>query len=322
MLKSKGQPGHYLLYLLSKKKTLRWHDFKKYVEILYGRDSLEKDKYFILNLSRKLSALGYIDIGENNSQTYIKVTPPMLVALPYLTPIFLLTGACIPELLKTIKSHFQTEITSHKCLPATVMIKPENREDLEDHLQKVAFQGNKLSGYIKACEHPIAWDILEFTGDINQYEQSLSLEWHSGNTSDIKQFFDTSTLKFQNLESKEQFRNDLSLVKISHYEKSHTYYLFKSSNEDKAKVNLDWGRFIMAKQSNCPVLEYDKQTFELCSKLRFPAIFERGLTLLSGIPPIRENKKFIFKSVPYKIAELIACKLEQKLRFQNRKNNA
>ena len=115
--------------------------------------------------------------------------------------------------------------------------------------------------------------------------------------------------------------NNLSLVKIPHYEKFHTYYLFKPANEDKVKVNLDWGRFIMAKQLNYPVLEYDKQKFELHSKLRLPVLFERGLTLLSGIPPIREkeNKKFTFKSVPYKIAKLVADKLGQKLRVQNEK---
>ena len=324
--------GNQLLYLLSEKKSLEWSQFRKCVEdIFYRQDKVSNDldKYEIYSFARNLSSLCYLDIGENKKsrKVIVQVAPPMFVRLPLIQSTFLLTGGRSSKLLDIIESCPEVQKmpskNKQKLLPETFIIRIKD-QDLDSLIEQTIFQGNKLSNYIKVHKQPIAWDILEFAGDINQYEQSLSLEWHSGNTSDIKQFFDIKSLKFQDFNSSNQLGNNLSLVKIPHYEKFYTYYLFKPSNEDKAKVNLDWGRFIMAKQSNCPVLEYDKQTFELRSNLRFPAIFERGLTLLSGIPPIREeeNKKFIFKSVPYKIAELIAHKLGQKLRFHKGKNNA
>ena len=331
---SKKHLGNNLLYLISEKKTLKWNDFKKYVEALYGGKAQEKDKHFIYNLSRNLSSLGYIDIGEKNNQTYIKVTPPMLVVLPYLTPVFLLTGACAPELLKTIKSHFQTEITSSKCLPATVMIKSENREDLEGHLQKIVFQGNKLSDYIKFCKVPIAWNVLEFSGSLGEYKKSLGLdrEWCSGNLSDIKEMFDINDLKFKPNPSKIQ--NEISLVKVQYYGHFYKYYLFSKQQEKKVKVNLDWGRFLMAKKCQRQILSYNQKAFELTSLLRLPAILERGLALLSGTYPEfpyekknknhregnsgkkkKENKLFVFKNVPDKIARLVAEKLGQNLKL-------
>ena len=326
--------GNQLLYLLSEKKSLEWSQFRKYVEdIFYRQDKVSNDldRYEIYSFARNLSGLGYLDIGEDkkSKKVIVQIAPPMFVRLPLIQSTFLLTGGRSSQLLDIVKKFPEVQKISsknkQKLLPETFIIRRKD-QDLYSLVKQTIFQGNKLSDYIKICEHPIAWNILEFAGDISQYEQSLSSsEWESGSISDVKQlFFDTSMLKFQNFESKKQLRNNLSLVKISHYEKFHAYYLLKSSNEDKAKVNLDWGRFIMAKQSNCLVLEYDKQTFELHSKLRLPAIFERGLTLLSGISPIREkeNKKFVFKSVPYRIAELIAHKLGQKLRFHKGKNNA
>ena len=158
-----NQPGNHLIYLLSEKKILKWHDFKKYIEVLYGGKILEKDKYFIFKLSRNFSSLGYIDIGKDTrDNTIIKITPPMLVALPYISPTFLLTGACCPELQKTVKSHFHPEIKTHQWLPNTLIIKPESVEKLENKLQDIVFQGNKLFDYIKVCKTPIAWNILEY----------------------------------------------------------------------------------------------------------------------------------------------------------------
>ena len=321
----KNQVGNYLLYLLSEKRTLRWHDFKKYVEALYGGKAQEKDKYFIYNLSRNLSSLGYIDIGEKNNQTYIKVTPPMLVALPYLTPVFLLTGACAPELLKKIKHHFQSEVKNYKYLPDTVIIKSENIEGLEDKLKNIEFQGNKLTDYIRICKTPVAWNILEFSKSLCEYKQSLTNDdWCSGNSSEIKEVFDPQTLKFKDFKSESLKGNGLSLVKISHFEQS-KYYLFSKQKKEKARINLDWGKFFIANQFQKQVLSYHQKTFELSSRMRLPLILERGLTLLSGTLSKYEEKKtnlgkklekvFVFKNVPDKLAKLVAQKLGQKLKI-------
>ena len=313
---SKRNSGNHLLYLLSEKKTLKWNDFKKYIETLYGGKALEKDKYFILNLSRNLNSFGYIDIGKDSKDnTIVTVTPPMLIALPYMAPTFLLTGACCPELLHKIKEHFQSEIRNHEFLPNTIIIKPENIEDLEDQLQEIVFQGNKLSDYIRICKTPVAWSLLEFSGSLVKYKESLNSDC-SGDSSHIKEAFDIKTLKFKPFQL--NLKNNVALVKIYHFKGFYKYYLFSIQNQKqkKVEVDLDWGKFFIINQHQKQVLNYNPKNFEFSSALRLPLILERGLTLLSGLPLKYEKRRkaFVFKNVPDKIAQLVAEKLGQKLK--------
>jgi len=117
---------------------------------------------------------------------------------------------------------------------------------------------------------------------------------------------------------------DISLIKIFHYENYYNYYLFNKQSEDIVNVDLDWGRFLMLEKSNKPILKYNKDTFELESCLQLPLNLERALTLLSGYceelnfdsnknEKNDESNKFVFKNVTYKVAEVVADKLGQKL---------
>ena len=304
---SKNQAGNHLLYLLSEKKSLNWNDFRKHVEFLYKRPVLEKDKYFIYNLARDLSALGYIDIGETNDKTFVQVAPPMLVALPFIQPTFLLTGGRSFHLLKTLKKHhINIYIKTNKHLPDTIIIKPEDIQSLEAQWNQVRFQGNQLSSYIKICKEPIAWSILEFAGNLSDYEESLNL--HSGDKSEIKEVFDITQLTFKKFNQNQSLKKELSLIKLSHYNNYYKYYLFKKSSNEKVKVHLDQGRWLILKHSSKNILKYNKKTFELSTDLRLPPLLERALALLSGNPPKKETGKFIFNNVPYKIAKLIENK--------------
>ncbi len=306
---SKNQSGNHLLYLLSEKKSLSWSDFRKYVELLYTRQITEQEsKYFAYNLARDLSALGYIDIGETNDQTFVQVAPPMLVALPFIQPTFLLTGGRSFHLLKTLKMHINIDIKTNKHLPDTIIIKPEDIQSLEAQWDQVKFQGNQLSSYIKICKEPIAWSILEFAENLSDYEEYLNPHWHSGQASDIKEVFDLTQLTFKKFNQNQSLKKELSLIKLSHYNNYYKYYLFKKSNECKVKVHLDQGRWLILKNSSKSILKYNKKTFELSSDLRLPPLLERALTMLSGSLPQKERRKFIFKNVPYEIAKLIENK--------------
>ena len=335
---SKDQFGNKFLYLLSEKKSMKWGKFLQYVEFLSRQDNFldnqktEKKKPAAYFFARNLSSLGYLDMGEDDKgHTIVKIAPPMLVELPFIRPAFLLTGARSPELLQIIKRNSKIEVKKivNKHLPDKIIIKPENIEILETWLEGTIFQGNRLSSYIKIYKNPVAWSILEFSGNLKSYEDSLKSHWFSGNKSDIQTIFDVNDLKFKAFNTQQPLKYDLSLVKISHYESFYKYYLFNFINEDKVKVNLDWGRFLIVEKSNKSVLEYNSQTFELISFLRLPLILERGLALLSGIPPREPNsfskkqqrkdqvvgeEAFVFKNVPYKIAALVADKLGQELK--------
>ena len=276
-----------------------------------------------------------MDIGGKTGERIIKIAPPMLAELPFSDLTFLLTGARSPKLLEiiktTLKNHpkIRKEIKNTYSIPDTVLIKPVNRAILHDWLEQTPFQGNKLSDYIKLSSSPPAWNLLEFAGNITDYEKSLESHWFSGDKTHIKEIFDINSLTLRDFNSeKNRLKDDLSLIKIFHQEHFYKYYLFSKQKEEQVEVQLDWGKFlILTKQSQSPVLTYNKRDFELISFISLPFIFERGLALLSGKPPIeklKEEKKskknqrntkksFIFKNVPLKIASLVAHKLGQKL---------
>ena len=319
--------GNNILYLLSEKKSIQWTKFRQYVEMLNHKE--KSNSYFIYSLSRKLNALGYLDIEKDNKENkMLKTALPQLIELPFIKLTFLLTGARSPELLKIMKSASSIEVKKikNKCFPDTVIVKPENIEALETWLKTTSFQGNKLSDYIQICKNPLAWNILESSeNDIMSYEESLKKNWFSVDKSSIQEIFDINELKFKPFKENNLIQ-DRSLIKIFHKENYYKYYLFNKNNKDGVNVDLDWGKFLMIKQSNKSILKYNKDTFELESSLRLPLKLERGLTLLSGYsaePNFDLNKEqknygrkkppFVFKKVSYKIAGIVANKLGQKL---------
>lgn len=351
---SNNSLGNNLLYLLSEKKSLKWGQFKQYVEYLYRQDKfvnrgvrkyeisplsdnlkLKSEDFFqkYWPLARNLSAMAYLDIEGKTGERDFKVAPPVLVELPFLKLNFILTGARSPKLLETIKESskkyqgINIEIKNHNLFPDTVIIKLEIKSILKKWLEETTFQGDKLSEYIKVSENPPAWDILDFAGSLTAYKESLKDNWFGGNETDVKENFDIKSLKFKPFDSnKDSIESDLSLIKVFHQENFYKYYLFSKQNKKKVEVDLDWGKFlVLTEQSQKTILEYNKKTFELSSSLRLPLIFERGLTLLSGdfqeIQKKKSAKKekwhkkpFVFKSVPYEIAKVVSEKLEQNLK--------
>ncbi len=343
---SNNQFGNNLLYLLSEKKSLKLTRFKQYAEYLCHQnkpkgydiskdqetghsrafeDKAENPSRKLWQIARNLSSLAYLDMGGKTGKTVVQAAAPALAELPFMRPVFFLTGARSPELLKTIKksikghSKIEMEVKAQAQLPDSVIIKPESKMILRDWLEDTSFQGNKLSDYIKISEAPPAWSLLEFAGSLADYEESLRDHWFVGDKAHIKEIFNIdSTLNFKPFDAdKDSLKNDLSLVKIFHQEQFYKYYLFSKRNENRSEVQLDWGRFlVMEKYAENSVLTYHKKSFEFASLLPLPFIFERGLALLSGNPPRipKYNKKpFIFKNVPYKIALFVAKKLGQNL---------
>ena len=321
---SKNHFGNNLLYLLSEKKSLSLTKFKTHMNYLNEKNTQKSqynNTYWMYDLAKNLNSLAYLDMGVIDNQTFVQISPPTLLALPFIKPTFLLTGARSPKFLKIIKSslrnHSEFEIKTKKNFPDTVIITSENIENLENSWKNTLFQGNTLSSYIKIYKKPIAWHILESIEDLLAYRKSLESKYIRGEKSEIKSIYDINTLQFKSFYSDNPLKDEFSLIKIFHSEKFYTYYLFSISNK-RVKVNLDWGKFLIASQSKRCFLTYNKSTFELTSYLGLPLAFERGLALLSGFPPTRKDKDkniCIFSCVPYKIAILVAQKLEQEIHF-------
>ena len=350
------QPGDNLLYLLSEKGTMTWFQCRKYMDDLWqnreqnkARDDLqcgEEQKNDWYSMIRKLSSLGYLDIGEYKGKTIVQVAPPMLVAFPFIKSSFFLTGARSPQLLKEIDelcdNHPEIELEKRHIdddFPESWVIKTCNMEEMEKRFQNL-IQDKKLG----IQKQPISWQIIEFSANIEEYKKSLQGHWFSADSSDMREVFNVNCLYFPKVNSNSPEITDGNqefLIKLTHYYSK--YYLYSPKKNEKVNVHLDWGRFLMVQNSKTPVIKFTKD-MELKSSLRLPPLLERGLALLSGTPvneiPVNKmalggsrsshngsyndkstntptgsgrHKEFVFKKVPWEVAKQVSNKLGQQL---------
>ena len=277
--------------------------FKGYIDKMYS----SRDKYFAYRLTRNLSALGYLGLGnDKKGRAMVSVSPPLLIELPFISPQFMLTGARSPELLSAIKDTATVKL--HEDLPDSVFI---GHDDKDKVLSEKMMHGDTLSSFLKIPARPLAWSTLEFSGNLSDYRQSL--KWHDGDREHIKEILDQQKMKFKNYDGGKI--EGEALVKVSHYEKFSRHYLLNTDKNTMAKVSLDWGRFLALQATNQQVLKYDKHRLIFRSSLFLPVLLERGLALCAGKPPKRYNGKqeYSFTKIVPKVAKLVADKLQQQL---------
>ena len=149
--------GNSLIYLLSEKKELKYKAFQRFFEKLCLRKGfkLPDDFYSIV---RDLSALGYLDIGKTSSgNTIIQINPPSLLALPFIRPTFLLTGARSQRLTEEVKNKFKKELTvkKSKLYPYGMILTPESIKTLEEKFRSIDYFGDPLyPHYMKVYKSP------------------------------------------------------------------------------------------------------------------------------------------------------------------------
>ena len=104
--------GNELLYLLSDKKQLTYHQFKQYIS-----------SYNVCqpyNLLRDFSAMNYLDIDNSKRIVSVRAMPPMLIELPFVEKSYLLSGARSPQLRQAV--HEIAKIKTHNHIPDTIII--------------------------------------------------------------------------------------------------------------------------------------------------------------------------------------------------------
>ena len=294
--------GNNLLYLLSQKKAMLYTRFKGHIDKMCR----SSDKYFAYRLTRNLSALGYLGIGnDKKGRAVVSVFPPLLIELPFIAPQFMITGARSPELLDATKDIATIEI--HDDLPDSIFISEDNKANLLER----RLHGDTVAAFLKVPSHPWAWNILQFSGNVLEYRKSL--KWNEGNRDNIKEIFDIQDMEFKPYNG-ERMEGEV-LVRVSHYEKFSRCYLFNTENNKMAKINLDWGRFLALQETNRQVLRYDKRNLMLISTVFLPSLLERGLALCAGKIPKRYKGKqeYFFTKIAPKAAKLVADKLQQQL---------
>ncbi|WP_190578231.1 hypothetical protein [Phormidium tenue] len=322
-----------LLYILSAKQDLSWTAFKSVFAALYPSiasvSDLEKQsiKNKRLEVLRSLDALGHCDFDFTGNSVY--VAPPALVRLPCAGfPQAVLAGARSPQTLEQIKDicnslgkHINVEIQPDDDLslvPRRITVQVEDAEEL----RKIA---DSLKIHFK--ENPAAWEILNFSGSLQDYlatrtwSDAPELNWQ-------RQTFNTNFLQFHSHQDPEKN------IRLSQYKNlkrnTQAYYFWRDGQS--TEIDRDWGRYAVLSAMHINILFYDKRKFMMAVPIgaELPCLLKRALTLCSGyVPEYRDKidslakllpkvKGFnLFQSIPPQIAEMAASKLSQNLIIQS-----
>lgn len=318
----------YLLYYISARRELPWETFKTAYDTLQieQADAVAHDalSYRRGRIARILDALGHCDIvfGEGGGKVY--AAPPVLARLPARGVCrAVLCGVRNPQTIldlkaacRALKCAVKVDTQNHGrevvCVPRRVVVEAESSELLAKLAKQVGI------GY---QDVPPAWGILQVAGSLQQYMAARS--WSSEQEINwLRNDFHTQSLQFSNRFTTQDNR-------LSRYgdpiRSGHIYYLWRG--QERARVDVDWGRYALLNADNTYVLLYDARTMRLAvpSTVPLPRLYNRALVVCSGYTPFSIRKPApsaqktaplsldVFVSVPPDIAQLLATKLGQVL---------
>ena len=319
-----------LLYVLSAKQEMSWTAFKSALHTLIASDS-EPEEQDIKNkrreVVRSLESLGHCDFDFKVNRVY--VAPPVLVRLPCAGfPQAVLAGVRSPQTIeqikkvcKTLGNHIKVEIQpddDQSLIPRRITVQVEDVEELK----KIA---DSLKIHFK--ENPAAWEILNFSGSLQDYLETRKwsgtpeLNWE-------RQTFNTNFLQFR---SHQDAETNIRLSQYKHPKRNtQTYYFWRDSQS--TEIDRNWGCYAVLSTMHINILVYDKHEFMMVVPVgaKLPCLLERALTLCSGYVPkcidkidslaklLPKAKGFkLFQAIPPQIAEMTAKKLNQTLIIQS-----
>jgi hypothetical protein len=328
-----------LLYVLSAKQEMSWTAFKSAFSSLYTSiasvSDLEKQniKNKRLEVVRSLESLGHCDFDFTENRVY--VAPPVLVRLPCAGfPQAVLAGARSPQTFEQITgicnslgNHIKVEIQPDDALsliPRQINVQVEDVEEL----RKIA---NSLKIHFK--ENPTAWEILNFSGSLQDYlatrkwSNDPELNWEKNQT------FNTNSLLFQTSQYPDSI---IRLRQYIHPTRNTNIHYFRRMGQnaeiENTEIARDWGRYAVLSALHLNILVYDKRKFTIAVPVgaKLPCLLERALTLCSGCVPkyidtidplvklLPKVRGFnLFHAIPPQIAEMTAAKLSQTLIIQS-----
>jgi hypothetical protein len=320
-------PGDRLLYAISAKREMSWPVFKRTFELLCARqltkENLDDMNFARYETARALDALGHVevDFGPN---TRLYAARPTLSLLPRSgLPAAVLSGARSPNTIDLLSAHLeksggklQLEVRNQrdesKRFPARVTLVGECGEDLACLAQEADLAFEMV---------PAAWTVLNFAGSLTDYLSGC--DWlHTDKLTWEEHQFDVERLRFSSAPS----AGDLQLIRYTHPSRQYpVHYLWRGV--EAVRVDPDWGRFAILKETHRNVLHYDRSTNAvlLPATVPLPKLLARALCLCSGLvptavsgsavedSPVTAPSFRVYASVPPEFAKMVAGKLNQAL---------
>ena len=305
------------LYVITAKGELGWSASKKVLDELYrARPNFRTDTSFSRSrILRLMDAFGFCDFSFAEGQGRILVCPAGLVRLPLRQCSALLVGArgptTIAEISNAVKDY--TNLSLHLAPPQEDGFLPVRMTVESADLETLARFSRSLQ--ISFEPEPACWRLAVASRDIDSYERSL--KWSEG--PDLN--WNSWTFDPEYVEFRKQVKNDLA-VKLMRYlhpvKNVPRYRLWKGKLY--ADIDLDWGRYIVLRDSGFNVLYYDsiRYCFAVPRNAPLPRLLQRALGLSSGLAPMpyglgSRQKWDLFQLGPAPVAETICKKVAQDL---------
>lgn len=317
-----------ILYVISARTELSWTSLRDLFDHFYVEDRVGHDIDF-RELSgerratfRALDALAHCDIDMHDGRAF--VGPMVLARLPAAgLPSCALIGArsaqFVEFLLKLakqcgtdVRASIQDQPRGLPLVPSRILVEAAYVEQLDGLAKQLK---------INFSTNPPSWALVHFAGSIESY--MASLKWTPGSELGLdRKDFIPSSLRFSATPTTTPFRLSSYLDRVR---TQHIHLLWR--NNQWARVDRDWGRYCILRETAVNVLLYDDRTLKLAvpGSAPLPRLLARAAALCSGYAArfVSKDSVFfatpetwgfnIFSDVPEQIAVIIASKLGQEL---------
>jgi hypothetical protein len=276
---------------------------------IYLHPPLARLKRWSLNL---LDYMGFLDFEYSTSR--IVINAPQLIRIPASSGSkVLLIGGRTPSLMETMAKNagqngIDLEITAQDQSLAPYML--PNSIVLSAFGQKNFEVETKFKALAKSCDilfdnsvYP-QYSLAEFSGNIDEYEASLSKDEFLSTTGWTTKVFNPETLKFEKT-SDDSFHSDYFLVEYKLNEYTYLHKLWK--NGESYSVDKNWGRYLILRhfKKNVISIDYDNGLTAVPSNVPLPRLIEEAMTLFNGTAPRRKRMRLDGAEMVYNIYENI-----------------
>jgi hypothetical protein len=310
-----------LLYVLTAKGEVSWSAYKTVLDALFrASPAFRQDVSFSRNrILRLFNAFGFCDYTFHQGAGKLFVCPATLVRLPLQHCSALLVGARAPATFKELSdaASGNTDLSVHleeadeqAFLPSRITIESADLGPL------LRFSSNLK---IPFEPEPACWKLSLLSADIGSYIGSL--QWSEGPDLNWRSWrFDPEYAEFR-----EQTEGDLALTLVRYLHPVKNIFRYRLwKDKSYAEVDIDWGRYIVLRESGFNVLFYDprQHRFAVPRGASLPRLLQRALGLSSGLMPLTyrvrqdlDSRKAwdLFRLVPAQVAETVCRKLGQSL---------
>lgn len=313
-----------LAYALSSCASTARPQYKRLFDRIFLADAtplgfeLDDVEHLRRETARNLEALGVCDFmyGEDDC---ILPCEPYLSMLPRAgLPAAVLMGARTPSMMARVRALARsrrstillaiTQQPAFPLLPSRVMLQAVSLDVLQVAADTLG---------LRLLEFPTTGALLAYASSVEAYLVARTWQPHREELTWRRADFDAAALRFRGVT---QPPAALRLSEYTHQRLAHRREHFLVRGAEAARVDRDWGKYVLLAASGTAVLRYDAVLAVLFvpAGTPLPRIYARAMVACSGFAPqmiehADAGRGRVFTRVPAEYAAALASKLSQEL---------